>query len=169
MYIDVDSLRVDVQAEIDERVATLREIGGVSLLYSLFDRRGFHRAMIDEKEKSCLLDVVVGITRPARSLEAPFLITNLELDQLIGDSTSMNLADAVNGASIRGRRYAHSRFSMLLAGECDPCAMYGITTYKVKYLGIFLTRGAKRFAARGHVVKEVLHLSWRKKQSTRVL
>ena len=129
MYIDVDSLRIDVQAEIDERVATFWQIGRVSLLYSLFDCGGFHRAMIDEEKKRCLFDMVVGITRPARSLEAPFFFTNLKIDQLVGNSTSVDLANTINGAGVRRRGYAHSRFSMLLAGKCDSCAMYGITTY----------------------------------------
>ena len=108
MYIDVNSLRLDVQAEIDERVPAFRKIGRVSLLYSLFDRRRLHRAMVDEEEKRCLLDIVICITRPARSPETPFFVTDLEINKLIGNSTSMDLADAIDGTSIRRRRYAHS-------------------------------------------------------------
>ena len=108
MHIDINSLRIDVQAEIDKRVPTFREIGRVSLLYSLFDRRRLHRAMVDEEEKGCLLDIVICITRPARSREPPFFVTDLEFNELIGNSTSMDLADAIDGPGIRRRRYAHS-------------------------------------------------------------
>lgn len=159
MYIDVDSLGIDVQAKIDERVATFREVCRVRLLYGFFDRRGFHRAMIYEKEKRRLLDVVVGITRPAGSLETPLLITDLEVYQLIGNGTSVNLADTINSASVCRSRYAHSRFSMLFAGKCDPCAMYGVATYHFKNLGVLLTGRAKSFSTRGHVIKKVLNLS----------
>lgn len=159
MYIDVHSLRINVQAEIDERVATFREVGRVRLLYGFFDRRGFHRAMIYEKEKSRLLDVVVGITRPAGSLETPLLITDLEVYQLIGNGTSVNLADAINSTSVCRSRYAHSRFPMLFARERDPCAMYGIPTYHFKDFCVLLTGRAKSFSTRGHIIKKVLNLS----------
>ena len=115
--------------------------------------------MVDEEEECGLLDMVVGIARPASSLKSPFVVTDLELNQLIRNSTSMDLADTINSASIRRSGYAHGRFSMLLARECDPGAVYSITTYDIEDFGVFLTWRAKSFSTRVHVVKEVLDLS----------
>ena len=58
--------------------------------------------MIDEKQDGCFLDVVVCVACPARCLEPQLGITDLELNKLVGYSSSMNLTDSIRCACVGG-------------------------------------------------------------------
>lgn len=82
-------------------MASFRQEGRVCLLDSFLDRRRFHRTVIDKKKNRSLFDMVIGVACPARCLEAPFIITDIEFDELIGNGATMYLAYAVHGARVR--------------------------------------------------------------------
>ena len=83
--------------------------------------------------------MVIGIGRPSRSLEAPFVITHFEVDEFVSYSTAIDLTDAVDRACIRRCGDSHSRVPILFARESNAFAMDCITPHQVKYLGIFFT------------------------------
>ena len=49
MYVHIHTSRIDIQAEIDERVTPFRKESGVCLLYRLFDCRRLDGTMVDEE------------------------------------------------------------------------------------------------------------------------
>ena len=96
----IDTLGVNVDAQIDEWVAAFGEECRVCLFNGFFDCSRLYCTVIDEEQDRGLLDVVVGIACPARGFKTPFAVTDVELDKFVCDRASMSLADAVDRTSV---------------------------------------------------------------------
>lgn len=101
VHIYIHPMGVDIQTEVDEWMASFGEEGRVQLLDCLLYRRRFDGTMVDEEKDGRLLDVVVGVAGPSGCLEAPLLVTDSELEKLVRHSTAVDVANAVDGGSIR--------------------------------------------------------------------
>lgn len=158
MHIDVYTAGFNVEAEVGEGVASFGEEGGVGVIDGFPGGRGLDGAVVDEKEESSFLDVVVGVTGPAGCLEAPFVVADRELDEFAGDGASVDLTDPVDCCC--GGRGGDSRdgVAMFLAGKGHAFAVYGVATYDVKDLGVFFAMGFEGFLALSDIVEQIFYL-----------
>ena len=114
--------------------------------------------MIDEEQYCGSLHIVVCVARPARCFETPLVIVDTELDQLVGHSASMYLADPIDSGSVGGCRNPNVGLAMFFAGKCYASTMDCISTDDIKDLSILLAGRTKGSAASWYVIEQVLHL-----------
>lgn len=115
MYINVNALGVNVQAQVDEWAAPFGQESRVGLLQSFSGGGGFDSTMVDEEKKHSFLDVIVCIRHPAASLESVLVVADRELNKFVGHRAPVNLADAVHSGSVGRRENSHGGVAMLLA------------------------------------------------------
>lgn len=141
MYIDIDSLRLNLKAQVEERMPSLWQKGCIRLLDALLDHCRFYRSVIDKEQHVRSLGAVVGIADPAAALEPPSIMLNIQLYQIIGRACAMNLSYSIFDGSRSGNRdTATSIVAYLLTREGDTCAVDGISSNEIQYLCILFTR-----------------------------
>ena len=64
MHVYVYTLRVDVEAEVSERVAAFREECGVGLIDGFSDGGGFDGAVVDKEKDGGFFDMIVCVRSP---------------------------------------------------------------------------------------------------------
>lgn len=104
VYIDVNPRGVYFQGQVDEGVSAFHEKSRICVFNSFLHVIVLDRAIVDEEKEGGPLDSIVGVTRPAMSLEAELAIIEGELDQLVGNAAAMNLANFIQGSRCRLRR-----------------------------------------------------------------
>ena len=114
--------------------------------------------MVDEKQKSCSLAVVVGIARETFRFETVLLVSQLKIDQLIGNRAVVNDSNPVFDASCYGYRNAGARFAVLLASESHALAVNSVFAYLLHDLRILLAGRPESSTARWDVVEEIFDL-----------
>ena len=114
--------------------------------------------MVDEEKYCGSLDIVVCVGRPARCLEAPLVITDSELNQLVCHSTAMYLPDTVDSGSIGRRRDPYVGLAMLLAGKRYASAMHRVSTDNIKDFSILLSSRTKCPTPSWYIIEQVLYL-----------
>jgi hypothetical protein len=117
MHIDVDSRRVNIQAQVNEGFPAFWQESCVSLLDSLPDNRRLDRPMVDEEKESNPLCTIIGVAGPTLASETPSLIFRFQTDQLISDRSFVNLADTFQDSGSCWHRYICVRRAVFLAGE----------------------------------------------------
>ena len=81
-------------------MAAFGEEYGVCLLKGLFDCHRLDSAVVDEEEDRSLFNVIVGVAGPAQGFEAPCVVADGKLDELVRDSASMDLSDAIHRTGV---------------------------------------------------------------------
>src|ERR1700753_2715365 len=100
MYVDIYTMRFNVNTEINEWVTAFGKESGVRLLDSFLYCRGLNCTVVDEQNESSLLHVVIGIADPSFRFEAPSVTGGLKLNNFICNRTSMDLSNPFNGGCL---------------------------------------------------------------------
>jgi len=158
VYVDVNSLRLDLKTQVEERVPSLGQKGRIRLLNALLDHCRLYGSVVDEEQHVRSLGAVVGITDPAAALKPPSIVVNFQLYQVIGSACAVDLPYTIlDCSSSRDRNTAASIIAYFLTREGDTNAVDGVSSHEIQYLCVLLTRGAESPTARWDIVEQIFH------------
>lgn len=141
MYIYINSSRINLQCNVNERVGSSRKKAVVNILDRLLDIARLYETTccislqgkkrlwfitVNEKNKIHLLDMIICVSDQTSSSKLQVSILSLEGQQLIRNTVSINQPYVINSAIFGCGRNAQCFVALTLASEGNALRMYGV-------------------------------------------